>query len=61
MRGPVLLMVENGDELGGLAAVGEIDDQLKRRKGDDHRTIRYDRRAGHFLFIKKDLNKSVGS
>lgn len=54
MQGPVLLMVENGDELGGLAAVGDIDAELKRRKNDDHRTIRYDRGGGHFLFIKKD-------
>ena len=31
-----------------------IDAELKRRKKDDHRTIRYDRGGGHFLFIKKD-------
>lgn len=51
---PVLLMVENGDELGGLAAVRDIDAELKRRRNDDHRTLRYDRGGGHFLFIKKD-------
>jgi dienelactone hydrolase len=54
MQSPVLLMVENGDELGGLAAVRDIDAELKRRKNDDHRTIRYDRGGGHFLFVKKD-------
>jgi dienelactone hydrolase len=54
MSSPVLLMVENGDELGGLDATRDIDDRLKRRSKDDHRTIRYDRGGGHFLFIKKD-------
>jgi len=54
MPTPVLLMVENGDELGGLAAVQDIDAQLKRRRQDDHRTIRYDRGGGHFLFVRKD-------
>ena len=54
MQSPVLLMVENGDELGSLAAVRDIDTELRRRKNDDHRTIRYDRGGGHFLFIKKD-------
>jgi dienelactone hydrolase len=54
MPAPVLLMVENGDELGGLEATRDIDDRLKRRSKDDHRTIRYDRGGGHFLFIKKD-------
>ena len=54
MSAPVLLMVEKGDELGGLEATREIDDRLKRRSKDDHRTIRYDRGGGHFLFIKKD-------
>jgi dienelactone hydrolase len=51
---PVLLMVESGDELGGLDAVQDIDAELKRRKQDDHRTIRYDRGGGHFLFVRKD-------
>src|SRR5438128_2674740 len=46
MQSPVLLMVENGDELGGLAAVQDIDGELGRRKRDDHRTIRYDRGGG---------------
>ena len=54
MPSPVLLMVENGDELGGLAAVQDIDTELRRRKKDDHRTIRYDRGGGHFLFVRKD-------
>jgi len=54
MRTPVLLMVENGDELGGLAATQDIDRELSRRKNDDHRTIRYDRGGGHFLFVRKD-------
>jgi pimeloyl-ACP methyl ester carboxylesterase len=54
MPTPVLLMVENSDELGGLVATGDIDRELKRRKNDDHRTIRYDGGGGHFLFIKKD-------
>jgi len=54
MQSPVLLMVENGDELGGLAAVQDIDTELKRRRNDDHRTIRYDRGGGHFLFVRKD-------
>jgi dienelactone hydrolase len=54
MRAPVLLMVENSDELGSLAPVREIDEQLAKRKGDDHRTIRYDRGGGHFLFVRKD-------
>ena len=54
MPGPVLLMVENSDELGGLDATRDIDERLKRRSKDDHRTIRYDRGGGHFLFVKKD-------
>jgi len=54
MSSPVLLMVENGDELGGLEATRDIDERLKRRSKDDHRTIRYDRGGGHFLFIRKD-------
>ena len=54
MPTPVLLMAENGDELGGLAAVQDIDAQLKRRRQDDHRTIRYDGGGGHFLFVRKD-------
>ena len=54
MPAPVLLMVENGDELGGLEATREIDERLKRRSKDDHHTIRYDRGGGHFLFVKKD-------
>lgn len=54
MPGPVLLMVENGDELGALPATLEIDERLKRRSRDDHRLFRYDRGGGHFLFIRKD-------
>jgi len=54
MPAPVLLMVEKGDELGGLDATRDIDERLKRRSKDDHHTIRYDRGGGHFLFIKKD-------
>lgn len=54
MPGPVLLMVENGDELGALPATLEIDERLKRRSHDDHRLFRYDRGGGHFLFIRKD-------
>jgi dienelactone hydrolase len=54
MPAPVLLMVENGDALGGLEATRDIDERLKRRSKDDHHTIRYDRGGGHFLFIKKD-------
>jgi dienelactone hydrolase len=54
MSSPVLLMVEKGDELGGLEATRDIDDRLKRRNKDDHRTILYDRGGGHFLFVKKD-------
>jgi dienelactone hydrolase len=54
LQNPVLLMVENGDEFGGVAAVREIDAELQRRAKDDHRTIRYDRGGGHFLFVRKD-------
>lgn len=54
MPAPVLLMVENGDELGGLEATRDIDERLERRSKVSHRTIRYDRGGGHFLFIRKD-------
>ena len=54
MATPVLLMVEEGDERGALPAVADIDAELTRRRKDDHRTLRYDRGGGHFLFIRKD-------
>lgn len=54
MPTPVLLMVEQGDERGALPAVADIDTELKRRRQDDHQTLRYDRGGGHFLFIRKD-------
>jgi hypothetical protein len=35
-----------------LPAVADIDTELKRRRQDDHQTLRYDRGGGHFLFRK---------
>jgi dienelactone hydrolase len=50
---PVLLLVEEGDEMGSLGAVNVLDQAL-RNQGKEARTIRYDRGGGHFLFLRKD-------
>src|SRR5262245_55580921 len=48
---PILLLVEEGDEMGSLRAVNVLDDAL-RRYGKEVRTIRYNRGGGHYLFIR---------
>jgi len=48
---PVLLLVEEGDEMGSLTAVNALD-QAMRSHGKEVRTIRYNRGGGHFLFIR---------
>ena len=50
---PVLLLVEEGDELGSLGAVNLLDQALKGH-GKEVRTIRYDRGGGHYLFTRVD-------
>lgn len=50
---PVLLLVEEGDEMGSLGAVNVLDQAL-RNQGKEARTIRYDRGGGHYLFLRKD-------
>jgi dienelactone hydrolase len=50
---PVLLLVEQGDEMGSLRAVNVLDQALQNHGKEAH-TIRYDRGGGHFLFIRKD-------
>jgi len=50
---PLLLLVEEGDEMGSLGAVNVLDQAL-RDQGKEARTIRYDRGGGHFLFLRKD-------
>jgi len=48
---PVLLLVEEGDEMGSLGAVNALDQALRSR-GKEVRTIRYNRGGGHYLFIR---------
>jgi dienelactone hydrolase len=50
---PVLLLVEEGDEMGSLGAVNALDQALRCR-GKDVRTIRYNGGGGHYLFIRVD-------
>ena len=50
---PVLLLVEEGDEMGSLRAVNALDQALRSR-GKEIRTIRYNRGGGHYLFIRVD-------
>lgn len=50
---PVLLLVEEGDEMGSLGAVNVLDQAL-RNQGKEVRTIRYNRGGGHYLFLRKD-------
>jgi dienelactone hydrolase len=49
---PVLLLVEEDDEMGSLGAVNVLDQAL-RNQGKEVHTIRYNRGGGH-LFIRKD-------
>ncbi len=48
---PVLLLVEESDEMGSLGAVNVLDRALRSR-GKEVRTIRYNRGGGHFLFVR---------
>jgi len=48
---PVLLLVEEGDEMGSLGAVNALDQALRGRE-KEVRTIRYTRGGGHYLFIR---------
>lgn len=50
---PVLLLVEEGDEMGSVGAVAALDKALRSR-GKDVRTLRYNRGGGHFLFTRVD-------
>ena len=50
---PILLLVEEGDEMGSLGAVNILDQALNNQ-GKEVRTIRYNRGGGHFLFLRKD-------
>jgi dienelactone hydrolase len=50
---PILLLVEEGDEMGSLGAVNALDQALRSR-GEEVRTIRYNRGGGHYLFIRVD-------
>src|SRR5207247_10809238 len=50
---PVLLLVEEGDEMGSLGAVNVLDQALQNQ-GKEARTIRYNRGGGHYLFIRVD-------
>jgi dienelactone hydrolase len=50
---PVLLLVEEGDEMGSLGAVNALEQALRRR-GKDVRTIRYNSGGGHYLFVRVD-------
>ena len=49
---PLLLLVEEGDEMGSVGAVNSLDKALKDH-GKEARTIRYNRGGGHFLFVRK--------
>jgi dienelactone hydrolase len=49
---PVLLLVEEDDEMGSLGAVNVLDQALRNHEKEVH-TIRYNRGGGH-LFIGKD-------
>ena len=51
VNAPVLLLVEEGDEMGSLRAVNVLDEAL-RGYGKEVRTIRYNRGGGHYLFIR---------
>jgi len=53
LTAPVLLMVEESDEEGGVAAVNVLDRAL-RDQGKDVRTMVYNRGGGHFLFSRVD-------
>lgn len=50
---PVLLLVEESNEMGSLGAVN-IFDQALQNQSKEARTIRYDRGGGHYLFLRKD-------
>jgi dienelactone hydrolase len=50
---PILLLVEETDEMGSLGAVNVLDQALKNQ-GKEARTIRYNRGGGHYLFIRVD-------
>jgi dienelactone hydrolase len=52
LKVPVLLLVEEGDEMGSLEAVNLLDRALNNQ-GKEARTIRYNRGGGHYLFVRK--------
>lgn len=50
---PILLLVEEGDEMGSLGPINILDQALQSQR-KEVRTIRYNRGGGHYLFIRVD-------
>ena len=50
---PMLLLVEESDEMGSLGTVNILDQALQNQ-GKEARTIRYNRGGGHYLFVRPD-------